>query len=248
MCGGSVRTSLVLAGLMLLLLAGCAPQIEQQALVPPNQPAGFPSDLYRAAVRRGETVYQLDTSRSVAVVHVYRGGRFSDLGHDHLVASHQTQGLILWAADWQDRRADLFVPLSELTVDEARLRQTYALTSQPSESDIEATRANMLNKTLRVNENPFMTLHLRPLSAALPAMPVQVDISLNGVTRSKQVEVRVQEQPGTLRFSGAFKLTQTEFGLEPYSVLGGLLRVEDEVDIAFELVAVRFPSGKTKGG
>ncbi|WP_188750731.1 YceI family protein [Marinobacterium zhoushanense] len=234
-----MRTSLALAGLMLLSLAGCAPQVERGPLTLPNQPSDFPSELYRAAAQRGQPVYRLDASRSIAVIRVYRGGRMAKLGHDHVVASHQVQGLILWQSDWRARRADLFVPLAALTVDEAELRRQYSLTTQPSERDIEGTRNNMLNKTLRVNDNPFVTLQLQPLSGALPQMSVQVEISLNGVTRRKQVEVKVEELQGALGFSGAFKLKQTEFGLEPYSLLGGLLRVEDEVDIDFDLTAVR---------
>ncbi|WP_343805940.1 YceI family protein [Marinobacterium maritimum] len=229
---------------MLSLLAGCAPQVEQQPFVLPSQPAEFPSDIYLGAAHRAQRVYRVDASRSLVVVRVYRGGRFANLGHDHVVASHQVQGLILWSEDWQSRRADLFAPLASLTVDEAALRQEYALTTQPSERDVAGTRDNMLNKTLRVSANPFVSLHIQALSEVLPTMPVQAEISLNGIVRSKRLDVQVEQKPGEMWFSGAFSLTQTEFGLEPYSLLGGLLRVEDEVDISFKLVAVEFIPGE----
>jgi len=233
-----VRTSRNTAILALgLALSGCAPVVERLPIALPNQPEGFPSEVYDRATEQGQPVYRLDESRSLAVVRVYRGGRFADLGHDHVVASHEVRGLVRWTSDWRARRADLFVPLASLTVDEPLLRQRYALTTQPSARDIEGTRENMLNKTLRVADNPFVTLHLEALSGALPAMPVRAEISLNGVTNTRQREVTVEQRRNELSVSGAFSLKQTEFGLEPYTVLGGLLQVEDEVDITFELVA-----------
>jgi len=224
-------------GLLLMLLAACAPVVEKIPTVLPNQPAEFPSDVYANAAERAQPVYLVDEDRSVVAVRVYRGGRLARLGHDHVVASHHVQGLILWTPDWRERRADLFVPLASLTVDEAELRQKYALTTQPSEQDIAGTRENMLNKTLQVNNNPFVTLHLKALAASQPTMPVQADITLNGVTRTRLLDVEVKMEGDTMRFSGAFPLRQTEFGLEPYSILGGLLQVEDQVDVSFELIA-----------
>lgn len=244
----SIKKGVVTPWLILSLLAGCAPQVEQKPFVLPSWPAEFPADVYLGAAHRGQRVYRVDASRSRVVVRVYRGGRFASLGHDHVVASHQVQGLLLWGKDWQSRRADLFVPLASLTVDEAALRQEYALTTQPSERDVVGTRDNMLNKTLRVSANPFVGLHMRALSEVLPVMPVQVDISLNGIVRNKWLDVQVEQQPGEMWFSGAFSLTQTEFGLEPYSLLGGLLRVEDQVDLSFRLVAVQFTPGELPSG
>jgi len=233
----SRRTALL--GLMLLLLAACAPVVEEIPTTLPNQPADFPAEVYTNAVQRGMPVYQLDASRSIVVVRVYRGGRFAHLGHDHVVASRLAQGWILWTPDWRERRADLFMPLESLTVDEAELRRKYALTTQPSERDIAGTRDNMLNKTLQVDNHPFAILHLKALSGTLSTMAVRADLTLNGVTRTKKVDVAVKAEHGILRFSGAFSLLQTEFGLEPYSILGGLLQVEDPVDISFELTARR---------
>lgn len=234
-----MKTSRVPAilGLTLMLLAGCAPPIGKKPLTLPDQPATFRSEIYASAAQRGQPVYRLDASRSRVVVRVYRGGRLARFGHDHVVASHQVQGLILWTRDFRARRADLYAPLASLIVDEANLRQLYGLSTQPSAGDIAGTRNNMLYKTLRVNSHPFVTLHLEALGGSSPVMPVRADITLNGITRTQQVDVVVKETPGSLYFAGAFKVRQTEFGLEPYSLLGGLLRVEDEVDIDFALVA-----------
>jgi hypothetical protein len=52
------------------------------------------------------------------------------------------------------------------------------------------------------------------------------------------VQIDVTEH--SLRVRGRFALNQTNFGMTPFSLLGGALAVQDQVDIAFELVGLRF--------
>jgi hypothetical protein len=40
-----------------------------------------------------------------------------------------------------------------------------------------------------------------------------------------------------LRISGNFPLSQSEYGIKPFSAAGGTLRLKDEVKFSFELVA-----------
>ena len=59
------------------------------------------------------------------------------------------------------------------------------------------------------------------------------------VSRSFAVPVQVRVEAATLEASGTFELRQSDFGIEPFSVLGGALRVEDRLDVSFELRAER---------
>ncbi|KPK70936.1 MAG: hypothetical protein AMJ84_07185 [Acidithiobacillales bacterium SM23_46] len=233
----AAKRHIALFGLVLALTGGCAPIAEQPVAPARDRPAGFPDAFYLAARERGEPVYRIDTARSIAVIRVYRGGRLSGLGHDHVVASRDIHGFVLLPADFQKGRADLYVPLDSMSVDEPALRAEAGFQTQPSAIDIENTRRNMLDKTLETVRYPFVTLRLTPRPGRLPAVSVNADITLRGNTRTQVVPVEVEVSANSLRISGQFGLHQSEYGIAPFSVLGGALQVEDRVDIRFELYA-----------
>ena len=58
------------------------------------------------------------------------------------------------------------------------------------------------------------------------------------------VVLQVARDPLGLRVRGRFALRQTDFGLAPLSVLGGLLAVQDEVAIDFDLRAEAVATNK----
>lgn len=224
---------------VLALLGACAPIAEQPAAPPRDRPAGFPDAFYSAARERGEPVYRIDSARSIAVMRVYRAGSLARLGHDHVVASRDIQGFVLFPARLPDARADLFVPLDLMTVDEPVLRAEAGFATQPSVIDIENTRRNMLDKTLETARHPFAVLRFTPLPGELPAASLNADITLRGTTRTQIIPVEIEASATLLRISGQFGLHQSEFGIAPFSVLGGALQVDDRVDIRFELYATR---------
>ena len=59
--------------------------------------------------------------------------------------------------------------------------------------------------------------------------------------RGKTIELKfpaaVVEQSGSLTVIAAFRVLQSELGIEPYSILGGAIRVRDAIDIRVRLVA-----------
>jgi polyisoprenoid-binding protein YceI len=50
------------------------------------------------------------------------------------------------------------------------------------------------------------------------------------------VPLSVEGLPDRLSVTGSLVLRQTDFGVQPYSVLGGMLAVQDEVIIEFKLL------------
>ena len=46
------------------------------------------------------------------------------------------------------------------------------------------------------------------------------------------------EQPGVLRMRGSFSILQTAYGMQPFSAMGGLARVADQLQIWGDLVLV----------
>ena len=228
------------AAASIALIAGCAP-----SLAPPptdgvaapataaQAPRDFPGAWYRQALARGERVYEIDPAASLVVVEVRRGGALARLGHDHVVASRDVHGFLAPGA----RRADLWVPLDTLTVDEPALRAEAAFDTTPTEAMIAGTRENMLGPVLNAAAHPYALLAITAAGRDEPASALDAAITLHGATRSLRISATLVERPDGLEASGRFPLLQSDFGIRPFSVLGGALRVDDRVDIRYHLRA-----------
>src|SRR5438046_1043555 len=161
------------------MLAACAPLLREPAQAPAAPPADFPEGYYREAAAQGKPVFRVDSRESLVVIEVRRSGSLARLGHDHVVASHEVGGYV--APD--EGRADLYVQLERLEVDEAALRAEAGFDTQPTESDIEGTRANMLVRVLEADRFPFALIRVSGADASQRDVTLSVAITLHGSTR-----------------------------------------------------------------
>lgn len=222
-----------------VVIGGCAPQVRDTA--PELQPVAgqVPENLrykhYEQAAASGKAVYRVDSARSLLAITVRRGGSLARFGHDHVVASHEVQGFIAP----EDGRADLHIPLEKLSVDEAALRADAGLDTQPSESDIAATRVNMLDKVLETQQFPFAFIHVSGLESLPVGVRVNVSLTLHGVTRLFNVPVELEAGRDEMSVAGMLELRQSDFGIVPFSILGGAVQVLDRMDLSFRIRARR---------
>jgi len=216
-----------------LLLAGCAPQPPAPERIERGAPPEFPAAYYKQALAQGKAVFEVDTAQSLVTIVVRRGGSLARLGHDHVVAAHDVAGFVLPA----EGRADLWLQLDRLAVDEPKLRAEAGFDTQPSESDIEGTRHNMLERVLEAERYPFVLLRVKSADAA--AGRISAAITLHGVTRDVQIPARIEQGGDGIAASGRFELKQTDFGITPLSVLGGAIQVQDRMELGFSIRARR---------
>jgi polyisoprenoid-binding protein YceI len=228
----SLRRALLLA-FAAALLAACVPPPARVPATAVPPPAAFPDAYYRQAAAAGRVVFVLDPARSLVLLEVRRAGTLAQLGHDHVLASRDVRGYVAPEAG----RADLYVPLDGLTVDEAPLRAQAGFDTQPDAAAIAGTRENMLYK-LRADEFPHALIAVRAPASA--GAPYEVALTLAGTTQTLPVVARIEAAGGEWRATGRFSVAQTAFGIRPFSILGGALTVRDDVDIRFDLRARRF--------
>jgi hypothetical protein len=215
------------------LLGACAPAARQTGAgpaLPPQIAAGDPDAWYRDAEAGGKTVMPIDARQSLITVIVHRGGALARLGHDHAVASRSVSGFVAP----EQGRADLAFRLDQMTVDEPGLRKQAGFDTQPSDAAIEGTRTNMLTRVLDADHYPLVRIHVE---RATGQAPLRAAITLHGVTRTLDIPTLVEAVPGGLRASGDVSLKQSDFGIEPFSVMAGALAVQDQIDIHFALTA-----------
>jgi len=227
---GARRAILLLA----ILLAACTPQVPRPESPAGLQPADFPEAYYREAAAQGRAVLRIDPAGSLVVIEVRRAGSLARYGHDHVVASHDVQGYVAPDAG----RSDLYIPLERLVVDEPALRAESGFDTQPSESDIAGTRNNMLDGVLDAREYPFAVIRVTGAAEASGTANLRVAIVLRGVEKEMQVPAKIESGPGEIVASGRFALNQTDFGLVPFSILGGAIQVQDRLELRFHIRAL----------
>ena len=210
---------------LLLLLSACS-----QAPTGPASSEPGP-DARQAAAAPGAAAYAVDPGASFITVTVRRAGLMARLGHDHLVASHTLAGYVSPSAD----RADISFRADQMTVDEAQLLREAGITKQPSPEAVEGTRKNMLGPVLETQRYPLIMLHATRLADGRP----RVAVTLHGVTRQLDLPATVQVDAAQVSASGALRLKQSDFGITPFSVGGGLLSVQDELEVRYNIVARR---------
>lgn len=214
------------------LVSGCAPRtpppVELEHL---QTPADFPVAYYRQAEASGSKVLRIDSKRSLVTIDVRRSGALAHLGHDHVVASHDATGYV----DITGGRADLYLPLDRLAVDEPALRAEAGFTTQPSEEAVSGTRRNMLDKVLESGRFPFALIHIT--RGATDRSALSVTITLHGTVKAVEIPAQIETMPGGLKISGQITFNQTDFGITPFSILGGALQVLDRLDLHFRIIA-----------
>ena len=228
--------SLVRAVVVAAVVAGCASPVPRLADVAVEQPVEFPDVYYRQAAARGQPVYEVDPASSLVVIEVRRGGTLARLGHDHVVASHDVRGYLVPA----DGRADLYLRLDRLVVDEPDLRAEAQFDTQPSDEAIAGTRANMLEK-LGAGAHPWALIAVRDVAIDATGYRMNATLTLNGSTRTMDLSPQIVLSAGEVGVDGRVALEQTSFGITPFSILGGALQVQDRVSVRFRIRARRVP-------
>jgi hypothetical protein len=139
-------------------------------------------------------------------------------------------------------QVELMLPVASLVVDDPEQRRAAGpeFQSVPKPQDIAATRRNMLGpRVLDAAQYPLVRVRGRLIGGRLPDFEAELAIEVRGAVRRIVVPVRVEIGPVEIVAVGELRLRQSDFGIQPYSVLMGNLRVQDEFLIRYRLVAVR---------
>jgi polyisoprenoid-binding protein YceI len=177
---------------------------------------------------------------SLLTVLVYRGGALARTGHNHVVASHSMAGTVWVPADPEAASFELHIPVDDFTIDEPKLRalEGAEFAAEVPDSAREGTKKNMLGESLLDAAHfPEVLLRSQSLERGSEGILAQVSVSIRGQTRTITVPVRYELHDKEVRAQGQLALKQTDLGLTPFSLLGGALRVEDQMTVKFSVLA-----------
>lgn len=169
--------------------------------------------------------HNLGPDSGTVEVHTFREGRgvAQKLGHDLVIDVGQ------WAATIEAADGDTPTAVS-LTVDPRSLRVRSGNGIKAlSDQDRADIFKNIDEKILLGQEIMFRSTEVERMEGALR---VSGELTLVGVTRPATFELR-HSQDG--RLTGTLPVTQTDFGITPFTGLGGVLRLRDVIDVVIDV-------------
>jgi hypothetical protein len=158
---------------------------------------------------------------------VYRGGTAARLGHNHVLRAGDLR------VDWPATGPVLRFRLDVLAIDPPALRARLgeAFASAVGDDARAGTQANLL-KALDVAMHPEVVVRTLQQVGEGGRRAVEAEITLHGVSRRQWFLAEVDGR----RARGEVVIRQSDFGIQPFTVLAGLLAVQDALVVQFELL------------
>jgi len=199
--------------------------------------------MYARLDTAGGVVMTLRPAASHIHIYVYRAGRAASLGHNHVLTAPVLDGYFYWSdAGPAHSRFDLRFRLDQIIIDYPTDRTDVGAGSAStlSAEAIAATREHMLGPdNMQALIYPMVCIHSLDIVGESPRFAVRLAVEMHGQSREMWVPVTVTGLPQHVHASGAVVLRQTDFGIQPYSVLNGMLAVQDAVLVEFDLAGGR---------
>lgn len=166
-------------------------------------------------------IHPIDVERSTLTVFVYKSGLFSVFADDHVIRAPIAGGAVSPDA-----------PLGvEISVRSASLEVLDPSLGAGKRADVQA---RMLGpEVLDSGKYPDIAFTSTAIQVVgSDRWTVTGSLSIHGVTRPTTFSVA--QQGG--RYRGTVVLKQRDFGIEPISIVGGTVKVKDEVTVEFDIV------------
>jgi hypothetical protein len=184
----------------------------------------------------------VDSAASLLEIRVYRGGPLASLGHNHVIAAHDLEGVVHVNPQLLASSCELRFASAALTVDEPQLRERAGpeFAAPVPQSARASTRQNMLSEAvLAATQFPHVALNCLELVATPVNGQLRADlqVSIRGARQLISLPLRYELTDTRLTVDGETALKQTALGMTPFSVMLGALQVQDQLEIRIHLVA-----------
>jgi polyisoprenoid-binding protein YceI len=166
------------------------------------------------------TEYRIDPHDSAVSIYVYNEGPLARFGHDHVLTTSSLSGSVSVRSSMQQVDLELSFPVTQLTADDPGVR-----------------RKMLRGEVLDAQDYPTISLQSVSSSGPLQSPLITVRLTIRGVSRDTPVPAAVQFEQSSLVASGEFDILQSDFGITPFSIAFGALRVDDRLHVKFTITA-----------
>lgn len=188
-------------------------------------------------------LFDVSSAQSDVRIHVFRGGLAPTRGKNHVIAVRGLEGFVALHSELPtDAVFALRFALSDLELDPPEMRaETGGSFAQPlTQEQIDGTRDNMLgDSVLNAERHPMVVLQSERIEGDWPILVARVAVTLHGETQPVVSLMTVTRSDNVMVIEGSLVLRQTDFGITPMSVLGGLIGLQDPLAITFHIQATR---------
>lgn len=176
--------------------------------------------------------YTIAASESSFNVFVAKAGLLSFVAHDHNIAVKSFSGRVSIPASGPAQGT------LELEAD-AKSLEVLDKVSDKDKAEITKSMNEAVLESAKFPKITFKSASISNFSQANTGanFTLNGDLTLHGVTKRIAVPVSVTLSPPQLRATGKYTLKQSDFGITPYSAAGGAIKVKNEVEISFNIVA-----------
>ncbi|MBS4729802.1 YceI family protein [Mycobacterium sp. SM1] len=168
----------------------------------------------------------LDASDGELLIRTGVTGRAARMGHRLTIAMQRWQVTVIWA-DGEPTSAKLTVEVDSLEVLQAE-GGVKAL-SAPEKALV---RSNAL-RTLDADHFPWICFAAESIQKTGRGYRLIGKLQIHGKTRDREIDLRTDDLDDWWRMSTQATVRQSDFGVKPYSLLMGSVKVADEVIVSF---------------
>lgn len=176
--------------------------------------------------------YRIDAKQSRFLVQAEASGMLSVFGHNPVIAVCGFGG---------DARFDpnAIQQASVLMLVQADSLAVVGEAGEKDRREIERMMREEVLETARYPEIVFMSTSSLMNQIAESGYQARItgNLSLHGVTRNHSLEATVLVNGDSLRAQGEFQLRQSDYNIKLVSVMGGTLKVKDELKFSFDIIA-----------
>jgi polyisoprenoid-binding protein YceI len=173
--------------------------------------------------------WSLSASDGELLVRTGVTGRAAKMGHRLIIAMNAWQATVRWT-DGQPVAAELTVDVDSLQV--LHGEGGLMALSGPEKA---LARSHAL-KALDAGRFPRISFQVDDIEQTGDGYRLSGTLEIHGTSRPHVVDLRVENLGEAWRMSCEADVRQTEFGVKPYSMLMGSMKVDDTVTVAFTAV------------
>lgn len=173
-----------------------------------------------------ESSWSLDATCGDLLVRTDVGGPAARMGHRLTIAMRSWRATVEWRGP-KPVAARLDVDLESLEV----LKGEGGVTPLSGPEKL-LVRANAL-KSLGAKKFPTVTFSTTDITEVPGGYRLTGTLEIHGTARPQTVELHTEDRDGTSVMSTRVPVTQSDYGVKPYSLMMGTLKVADVVTVEF---------------